>query len=126
MLFLGLAKILKKYEKRTGRLLRLPFIQKVLQQPFFTIDIISHLLEECENMNMVFPIHGEEGIAAARVGTVPSEVEEQSIILRNIVAALVIMREMRRASSTYSPHSLPPLNLPDNDVFLSFRPHPPS
>ncbi|KAL6322970.1 hypothetical protein AAG906_022873 [Vitis piasezkii] len=29
--YTGLAKILKKYDKRTGGLLRLPFIQKALQ-----------------------------------------------------------------------------------------------
>ncbi|XP_052302731.1 SPX domain-containing protein 3 isoform X4 [Populus trichocarpa] len=33
--YTGLAKILKKYDKRTGGLLRLPFIQKVLEQPLF-------------------------------------------------------------------------------------------
>ncbi|XP_052302732.1 SPX domain-containing protein 3 isoform X5 [Populus trichocarpa] len=33
--YTGLAKILKKYDKRTGGLLRLPFIQKVLEQSFF-------------------------------------------------------------------------------------------
>ena len=44
-MFLGLAKILKKYDKRTGGLLRLPFIQKVLQQPFFTTDFVSKMVK---------------------------------------------------------------------------------
>ncbi|KAG6476466.1 hypothetical protein ZIOFF_065708 [Zingiber officinale] len=37
----GLVKILKKYDKRTGALIRQPFIEKVPQQPFFTTYTIS-------------------------------------------------------------------------------------
>ncbi|KAA8515909.1 hypothetical protein F0562_019088 [Nyssa sinensis] len=56
-----LTKILKKYEKRTGRLLRLPSIQKVLQQPFFTTELISKLVKECEStIDAIFPVAGEE------------------------------------------------------------------
>ncbi|KAI8022204.1 Peroxisome biogenesis protein 2 [Camellia lanceoleosa] len=36
----GLAKILKKYDKRTDGLLRSPFIENVLQQLFYTTDLI--------------------------------------------------------------------------------------
>lgn len=46
----GLVKILKKYDKRTGALIRLPFIQKVLQQPFFTTDLLYKFVKECEAM----------------------------------------------------------------------------
>ncbi|KAL6630033.1 hypothetical protein ACP70R_029798 [Stipagrostis hirtigluma subsp. patula] len=46
----GLVKILKKYDKRTGALIRLPFIQNVLQQPFFTTDLLYQLVKECEAM----------------------------------------------------------------------------
>ncbi|KAL6128987.1 hypothetical protein ACLB2K_072340 [Fragaria x ananassa] len=57
----GLAKILKKYDKRTGALLRLPFIQEILEQPFFTSDLISKLVKECEGtINTVFPVEEEE------------------------------------------------------------------
>ncbi|KAF2317991.1 hypothetical protein GH714_041316 [Hevea brasiliensis] len=48
--YTGLVKILKKYDKRTGALIRLPFIQKVLQQPFFTTDLLYKLVKECETM----------------------------------------------------------------------------
>jgi SPX domain protein involved in polyphosphate accumulation len=60
--FVGLAKILKKHDKRTGGLLRLPFIQKVLQQPFFTTDLISKLVKECESTidALMFPAEEEE------------------------------------------------------------------
>lgn len=54
--YTGLAKILKKYDKRTGGLLRHPFIQKVLQQPFFTTEQLSKLISECENtLQSLFP-----------------------------------------------------------------------
>ncbi|EYU31952.1 hypothetical protein MIMGU_mgv11b016719mg, partial [Erythranthe guttata] len=54
--YTGLAKIVKKHDKRTGGVLRLPFIQKVLEQPFFTTDLISKLVKECETtIESVFP-----------------------------------------------------------------------
>jgi hypothetical protein len=42
--------------------LRLPFIQKVLQQPFFTTDVISKLVKECESTidALMFPAEEEE------------------------------------------------------------------
>ncbi|KAG6527857.1 hypothetical protein ZIOFF_009991 [Zingiber officinale] len=45
-----LVKILKKYDKRTGALIRQPFIEKVLQQPFFTTDLLYKLVKECVAM----------------------------------------------------------------------------
>ncbi|KAL6569351.1 SPX domain [Orobanche minor] len=119
-----LAKILKKYDKRTGGVLRLPVIQKVLKQPFFTTDIISKLVKECETtIESVFPpsetttkVHS----AAAKEGKAESSVPEEGIF-RNTVAALLTMEEIRRGSSTYSNFSLPPLNLPDFDVILSLQ-----
>ena len=51
-------KILKKYEKRTGALIRLPFIQKVLQQPFLTTEMLNKLLKQCEIMlDGLFPLY---------------------------------------------------------------------
>lgn len=106
--YTGLAKILKKYDKRTGGLLRSPFIKKVLQQPFFTTDLVSKLVKECENtIDEVFPVEEEERREAI---TVAGEG-----IFRNTVAALLTMQEIRSGSSTYSHFSLPPLNLPDTD-----------
>ncbi|THU74238.1 hypothetical protein C4D60_Mb04t31270 [Musa balbisiana] len=55
--YTGLAKILKKYDKRTGRVLRLPFIEKVLKQPFFTTDLVSEMVKECERtIELVLPV----------------------------------------------------------------------
>ncbi|CAK8575142.1 unnamed protein product [Lathyrus sativus] len=114
--YTGLAKILKKYDKRTGGLLRLPFIQKVLEQPFFTTDLISKLVKECESIiDAVFPVE-EEGERAREEIVVVGEG-----IFRNTVAALLTMQEMRKGSSTQSAFSLPPLNLPDSDLIQSIQ-----
>nr|AFK33322.1 unknown [Lotus japonicus] len=48
--FAGLIKILKKYDKRTGGLLQLPFTQLVLRQPFFTTEPLTRLVHECEEI----------------------------------------------------------------------------
>ncbi|KAJ8900211.1 hypothetical protein K2173_024851 [Erythroxylum novogranatense] len=112
--YTGLAKILKKYDKRTGRLLRLPFIQKVVEQPFFTTDLISKLVKECEiTIDVVFPVNEEQ--RRVKEATEAIHVAEEGIF-RNTVAALMTMQETRRGSSTYSQFSLPPLNLPDSDL----------
>ncbi|KAJ8535492.1 hypothetical protein K7X08_023212 [Anisodus acutangulus] len=48
--YTGLVKILKKYDKHTGALIRLPVIQKVLEEPFFKTDVLNKLVKECETM----------------------------------------------------------------------------
>ncbi|KAK7390195.1 hypothetical protein VNO78_25494 [Psophocarpus tetragonolobus] len=117
--YTGLAKILKKYDKRTGGLLRLPFIQKVLEQPFFTTDLISKLVKECESIiDAVFP--AEEEAERAKEANEAITVAGEGIF-RNTVAALLTMQEIRNGSSTQSPFSLPPLNLPDSDLIQSIQ-----
>ncbi|KAE8721266.1 SPX domain-containing protein 3 [Hibiscus syriacus] len=117
--YTGLAKILKKYDKRTGRLLRLPFIQKVLQQPFFVTDLVSRLVKECENtIDEAFPVEVEEGIVKEQREAITVA---GTGIFRNTVAALLSMQEIRRGSSTYGHFSLPPLDLPDSDLIHSFQ-----
>ncbi|KAJ0987896.1 hypothetical protein J5N97_006252 [Dioscorea zingiberensis] len=131
--YTGLVKILKKYDKRTGALIRLPFIQKVLQQPFFTTDLIYKLVKECESMlDRLFPIsehsvsgdHGneegaadeekqsEKGPSSLVRGEVP-ELEEieymESLYMKSTVAALRVLKEIRSGSSTVSVFSLPPM-----------------
>ncbi|OIW00965.1 hypothetical protein TanjilG_10043 [Lupinus angustifolius] len=115
--YTGLAKILKKYDKRTGGLLRLPFIQKVLDQPFFTTDIISKLVKECESIiDTVFPAEEEAEIRAKEAIIIAGEG-----IFRNTVSALLTMQEIRKGSSTQSPFSLPPLNFPESDFIRSIQ-----
>ncbi|XP_031113511.1 SPX domain-containing protein 3 [Ipomoea triloba] len=120
--YTGLAKILKKYDKRTGGLLRLPFIQKVLQQPFFTTDLISKLVKECEGtIDAVFPAAAAEENGGARGGEREAITVAGEGIFRNTVAALLTMQEIRKGSSTYSHFSLPPLSLPESDIIHSLQ-----
>ncbi|RVW97194.1 SPX domain-containing protein 3 [Vitis vinifera] len=98
----------------------LPFIQKALQQPFFTTDLVSKLVKECEiTIDAMFPAVKEEGGVHER--------EQETItvagegIFRNTVAALLTLQEIRRGSSTYSHFSLPPLILPNFDLIQSIQ-----
>ncbi|CAL4963278.1 unnamed protein product [Urochloa decumbens] len=117
--YIGLAKILKKYDKRTGAVLRPPVIEAVLEQPFFETGTVSRLVRECEAMME----------AAAALVPVPEEAAEgraalaaaEQSIFRNTVAALLTMEDVRAWSSTRGSHSLPPLNLPDSDWLRSFE-----
>ncbi|KAL9277192.1 hypothetical protein ACSQ67_025259 [Phaseolus vulgaris] len=103
----------------TMGLLRLPFIQKVLEQPFFRTDLISKLVKECECIiDAVFP--AEKEAERAKEAKEAITVAEEGIF-RNTVAALLTMQEMRKGSSTQSPFSLPPLNLPDSDLIQSIQ-----
>lgn len=130
-LLAGLAKILKKYDKRTGALIRLPFIQKVLQEPFFTTDLLNTFVKECEAMlDHLFPsnksrnLDEEEGepTTSGTVKTatdesdllrVPKELSEieymESLYMKSTVSALKVLKEIRSGSSTVSVFSLPPL-----------------
>ncbi|KAJ1412299.1 SPX domain [Sesbania bispinosa] len=129
--YTGLVKILKKYDKRTGALIRLPFIQKVLQQPFFTTDQIYKLVKECETMlDGLFPVNDplasdEEtpqdesfdpstSYSANSDGPViPKELAEtqESLYMKSTISALNVLQEIRSGSSTVSMFSLPPLQI---------------
>ncbi|XP_034699059.1 SPX domain-containing protein 2-like [Vitis riparia] len=133
--YTGLAKILKKYDKRTGALIRLPFIQKVLQQPFFTTDLLYKLVKECEAMlDRLFPTNelpastgatdGQEGCGDPTTTAttqndsllrMPKELAEieymESLCMKSTIAALRALKEIRSKSSTVSVFSLPPLQI---------------
>ncbi|KAG5564467.1 hypothetical protein RHGRI_000602 [Rhododendron griersonianum] len=133
--YTGLVKILKKYDKRTGALLRSPFIQKVLQQPFFTTDLLYKLVKECETLlDRLFPvnepptstgaaaIHGDEPStsgAAKNDGSILgggprglAEIEYmESLYMKSTITALKGLKEIRGKSSTVSVFSLPPLQI---------------
>ncbi|TKY73168.1 SPX domain-containing protein 1 [Spatholobus suberectus] len=131
--YTGLVKILKKYDKRTGALIRLPFIQKVLQQPFFTTDLLYKLVKECETMlDHLFPANdpstsGEappqaEGCYASTSTSTKSDglmmhkesaaiQHIESLYMKSSISALHVLQEIRKGSSTVSMFSLPPLQL---------------
>lgn len=127
--YTGLAKILKKYDKRTGTLLRLPFIQKVLQEPFFTTDLLYKLVKECETVidrlfsfNEASRATGAKDEASTSMPTksdgllragAPKELAEieymESLFMKSTLSALRVLKEIRSRSSTVSVYSLPPL-----------------
>ncbi|KAJ6844477.1 SPX domain-containing protein 1-like [Iris pallida] len=126
--YTGLVKILKKYDKRTGALIRLPFIQKVLQQPFFTTDLLYKLVKKCEAMlDHLFPkaetstsgddggegLDGDKPPGSSLVRGDVVELEEiefmESLYMKSTVAALRVLKEIRSRSSTVSVFSLPPV-----------------
>uniref|UniRef100_A0A0E0LDA1 SPX domain-containing protein n=1 Tax=Oryza punctata TaxID=4537 RepID=A0A0E0LDA1_ORYPU len=130
--YTGLVKILKKYDKRTGALIRLPFIQKVLQQPFFTTDLLYKLVKQCEAMlDQLLPSnelsvssedgrgdssnedkHSNPSSSLVNGGAIPEldEIEYmESMYMKGTVAALRSLKEIRSGSSTVSAFSLPPL-----------------
>ncbi|CAI0415060.1 unnamed protein product [Linum tenue] len=127
---LGLVKILKKYDKRSGALLRVPFIRKVTQQPFFTTHVLNMLVKECEaTLDVLFPRNepptssvvppepsGGEATTATpeeRSFRVPNELNEienmESMYMKQTLSALRVLKEIRSGSSTVNMFSLPPL-----------------
>ncbi|CAI8595230.1 unnamed protein product [Vicia faba] len=115
--FAGLIKILKKYDKRTGGLLRLPFTQIVLRQPFFTTEPLTRLVHECEeNLELLFPLQ-EEVIQSTShpagdntTNTLPESSstlgeEEPMYLYRSTLAAMRAIKGLQKASSTCNPFS---------------------
>ncbi|KAF5743313.1 SPX domain-containing protein 1-like [Tripterygium wilfordii] len=129
--YTGLVKILKKYDKRTGALIRVPFIQNVLQQPFFTTDVLNKLVKECETMlDQLFSVNKssaspeatevQEGCESGtctenkeRMLKGPKELAEiehmENMYVKLTQAALRVLKEIRSGSSTVDVFSLPPL-----------------
>lgn len=136
--YTGLVKILKKYDKRSGALVRMPFIQKVMQQPFYTTHVLTKLIKECEAMlDRVFS-RNEPSVSphstevksrddktsnanAGRSLGVPNEIPEieymESMYVKPTLSALRVLKEIRSGSSTVNMYSLPPLqsNTQDGD-----------
>ncbi|ESR63680.1 SPX domain-containing protein 1 [Citrus sinensis] len=129
--YTGLVKILKKYDKRTGALIRLPFIKKVLQQPFYTTDVLNKLVKECEvRLDQLFsmdePSASSEGTelqggpdfkasTESKGRPLPgskelAEIEHmENMYVKLTLSALRVLKEIRSGSSTVSMFSLPPL-----------------
>ncbi|KAK8550200.1 hypothetical protein V6N13_118721 [Hibiscus sabdariffa] len=113
--YTGLVKILKKYDKRTGALIRLPFIQRVLQQPFCTTDLLYKLVKECEAMlEHVFPKNEKPASTEAK--------NVESLYMKSTISALRALKEIRSGSSTVSVFSLPPLQISGLDETWKMSP----
>ncbi|XP_022133849.1 SPX domain-containing protein 4 [Momordica charantia] len=120
--FAGLIKILKKYDKRTGELLRLPYMQLVVRQPFFTTELLTSLVHQCEaNLELLFPLEAEvvESTPSLQLDSnlilddtkittakTPSNLgDETEDLHRSIVAAMTAIRGLQKESSTNNPLS---------------------
>ncbi|CAN1828333.1 SPX domain-containing protein 2 [Linum perenne] len=127
--YTGLVKILKKYDKRSGALLRVPFIRKVTQQPFFTTHVLNKLVKECEaTLDSMFTRNEPATTVAEsrdqssceattveeeRSFKVPNELNDienmESMYMKQTLSALRVLKEVRSGSSTVNMFSLPPL-----------------
>ncbi|KAK9048243.1 hypothetical protein SSX86_032795 [Deinandra increscens subsp. villosa] len=129
--YTGLAKILKKYDKLSGALVRVPFIQKVLNEPFYEADVLNSLVKKCEAMlGEHFPVDKQQGSRLSRreeeLATGEEEEEKcftrvpelEHVEMKNMenrylkltLSALEALREIRNGSSTVSMFSLPPMS----------------
>lgn len=115
--FAGLVKILKKYDKRTGGVLSLPYTRRALHQPFFTTEPLTRLVLECEaNLELLFPLEAEvvESGPAEKPdkcrdknnSETSSTQEDTDNVYRSTLAAMKAIQGLRKASSTYNPLSL--------------------
>ncbi|CAL9074417.1 unnamed protein product [Musa textilis] len=110
--FTGLVKILKKYDKRTGGLLSLPFTQHARHQPFFTTEPLTRLVHECEaNIEVLFPLEAEaieshrteKGETHQTFNPEVSSVGAENIgVYQSVKAAIKIIQRLQKARSTYN------------------------
>lgn len=110
-------------------MLRLPFTQLALHQPFFTTEPLTRLVRECEaNLELLFPLEAEviESSPAVPVSPPQDQIgetsrdvlplpnssaettmagEETVDIYRSTLAAIRTIQGLKKASSTYNPLS---------------------
>ncbi|KAF8012954.1 hypothetical protein BT93_I0960 [Corymbia citriodora subsp. variegata] len=126
--------LLKNYSSLNfaGGVLRLPYTQLALHQPFFTTESLTRLVRECEeNLELLFPLEAEviESSPATGdlsnqptndTGDVPTEAsltlrEETTDIYRSTLAAMRTIQGLKRASSTYNPLSISSFYMRNDD-----------
>ncbi|GAA0167300.1 hypothetical protein LIER_22264 [Lithospermum erythrorhizon] len=140
--YTGLVKILKKYDRRSGALVRKPFIQKILQQPFYKTDGLNNLVKQCEQMvehllssnpleapsPQTNNVPDNEGAGGSEEGLqkVPEELEEimnmENTYLRLTLSALRLLNDIRSRSPTVSELSLPLVQTEDVQDILGDPP----
>ena len=116
----------------------MPFIQRVLQQPLFTTDLLYKLVKQCETMlDGLFPMNEKPALTGADaddgddvcggpstsattkegndVLRMPKELAEieymESLYMKSTISAFRALKEIRSGSSTVSEFSLPPLQI---------------
>ncbi|MCD9561495.1 hypothetical protein HAX54_020622 [Datura stramonium] len=126
--YTGLVKILKKYDKRTGALIRLPVIQKpskapegeevveevaeeILEELARRVDDAEELAEtERKSLGVKIFLEHQEGKEVPGRSEEFAEIENKgSMYLKLTKSALRVLQEIRSGSSTVSMFSLPPM-----------------
>lgn len=126
----GLVKILKKHDKLSGALLRVPFIQKVMNEPFYKTDVLNNLVKKCEMMLDQFLSTKQQSSSPSESGNrkegrssepneesssvrVPEELVDienrENTYMKQTLSALRVLSEIRNGSSTVNSFSLPPM-----------------
>ncbi|XP_075496611.1 SPX domain-containing protein 1-like [Primulina tabacum] len=127
--YIGLVKILKKHDKRSNgdHLIRLGFVQIILQQPFLRTQVIKDLVKECESMIIYHILSGHQhqepaapSICRVRGGCVEDISDEElgemeNMYLRLTISALRALKKIRSGSSTLGIFSMPPMKDCDHD-----------
>lgn len=128
--YTGLVKILKKHDKLSGALLRVPFIQKVMNEPFYKTDVLNNLVKKCEMMLDQFLSTKQQSSSPSESGNrkegrssepneesssvrVPEELVDienrENTYMKQTLSALRVLSEIRNGSSTVNSFSLPPM-----------------
>ncbi|KVH99830.1 SPX domain-containing protein 2-like [Cynara cardunculus var. scolymus] len=130
--YTGLVKILKKHDRLSGALVRVPFIQKVMKEPFYEPDVLNNLAKKCDTMlEQLFSMNEPRTSASATSKkeeetipesssaepkeksspTVPEELVDikhmENDYMKLTLSALNVLQELRSGSSTASSFSLP-------------------
>ncbi|PWA55609.1 SPX domain-containing protein [Artemisia annua] len=119
--YTGLVKILKKHDKLSGALIRVPFIQQVLNEPFYKTDVLNNLVKKCETMlDQLFSMNERQLSPCASPNrkedgsdpepedksslTVPEDLVDiknmENTYMRLTLSALTVLKEIRSGSST--------------------------
>lgn len=102
----GLIKILKKYDKRTGAMLSIPFTRLAFDQPFFTTGPLTRLAHDCEAyLEVLFPPRAVV-VESSAVSLETFLEEETGDVYRSTVATISTIEGLRKPSSTYNNFSM--------------------
>lgn len=105
--YAAVVKILKKHDKRTGCLLRAPFLASVLQQPFYSTDGISKLVKAVED-KVELLTQKQEAEAAKDHAMLGQLGQREEKLARRTAMALGMWQELGKNASTPSTVLLPP------------------
>ncbi|XP_057769545.1 SPX domain-containing protein 4-like isoform X1 [Salvia miltiorrhiza] len=107
-ILVGIIKILKKYDKRTGAMLSIPFTQLAFHQPFFKTEPLTRLVHDCEaNLEVLLPRRAEEHTGTNASLETLLLVEDTGDVYRSTIATISTIEELKKKpSSTYNSLSM--------------------